>query len=155
MHVLDPDTLAGAIRAGFWEPLTDPLEIIDPTNIRLIIDEAFNNALEAVSVDVKGILDDIVEVINEQFRAIRAEIRLLLEQIKEAVTTVFESLKAVLDRVERLVFVELLERLGRVIDNLGLSFDKELDRVRNAVDDMLAAIPVGDSYRGKVEVRLY
>ena len=54
-------------------------------------------------------------------------------------------MKEVIKRLEELVFVELLERLKRLIDNLGLSFDKELDRVRNAFDEMLAAIPLGSS----------
>lgn len=44
---------------------------------------------------------------------------------------------------EQLIFKDLLERLRRVIDNLGMSFDRELDRVRNAFDEMLATLPVG------------
>jgi hypothetical protein len=56
--------------------------------------------------------------------------------------------KEVVKRLEELVFVELLERLKRLIDNLGLSFEKELERVRNAFDEMLAAIPLGSSSGG-------
>ena len=46
------------------------------------------------------------------------------------------------ERVERLVLVELLDRLNRLVANLGTSFDQELDRVRAAFDDMLDAIPL-------------
>ncbi len=67
----------------------------------------------------------------------------LLSQLREALETTGQSLDQVLDRVEQLVLVDILERLKRLADNLGVSFDRELDRVRNAFDTMLAAIPLG------------
>ena len=49
---------------------------------------------------------------------------------------------SLVDRVEQLVFNELLDRLDRVIDSLGIRCDQELDRVHNAFNGMVAAIPV-------------
>ena len=54
--------------------------------------------------------------------------------------------------VEQLVFVDILARLGGAIDNLGMSFDAELDRVRNSFDSMLNAIPLGSSASVSVSV---
>jgi hypothetical protein len=51
----------------------------------------------------------------------------------------------VLQRVEHLVFVDILDRLRKLLDNLEASFGQELDRVRSAFDEMLAAIPLGGS----------
>ena len=141
-RILEPDALADSIRSNVFDPLTDPLKAIDPTEIKRNVNEVFNTLLNVISGNVKGVLDDIAEVLDQQLRAIRAEIRSLLEQIKEAMNMVFEKLKHVLDQVEGFVFVDLLERLNRIIDNLGMSFDKELDRVSNAFNNMLAAIPV-------------
>ncbi|MBI1928704.1 hypothetical protein HYR99_31225, partial [Candidatus Poribacteria bacterium] len=142
MLLLNPSPLADSIRDHFFAPLTDSLTAIDPAEIKAKVDEAFKKALNALSTNVKGILDDIAKVIDEQLRAIRAAIRSLLESVKAAIQAASEGLKNVQDGVQRLVFVELLERLSRVIDNLGVSFDKELSRVRNAFDGMIAAIPV-------------
>ena len=63
-------------------------------------------------------------------------------QVQATITVALNSLKEIVKQLEDLVVVELLDRLGRVIDNLGGSFDQELDRVANAFDAMLAAIPL-------------
>ena len=61
--------------------------------------------------------------------------------MRAAIDELLAGLQGVLDRLEALVFVEILTRLGQAIDNLGMSFDTELDRVNNAFNAMLAAIP--------------
>jgi hypothetical protein len=142
VRLLDPDALADSIHIHLFDPLIEPLKAIDPADIKRKVNEGFDKALNAVSDGVKRILDDIVKVIDEQLGAIRAEIQSLLEQIKKVTQTVFESLKKVRGQFERFVFVGVLERLNRGIDNLGVSFDQELSRVRNAFDKMVAAIPV-------------
>ncbi|MBN1480111.1 hypothetical protein EH223_19315 [candidate division KSB1 bacterium] len=142
VRILDPEELANSLKTNFYDPLTAPLEELNPTQIKIKIDEVFDKAVTAVSQSIKDILADIVDVIDETFRTIRAEIQTIIDSLKTTIANAFDSLKGILDKFENLVFVELLERLNRVLDNLAVSFDKELDRVRNAFDAMLAAIPV-------------
>ena len=101
-----------------------------------------------VSAPVREVLDDIAGALEEQLKAMREEVQNLLDQIEETLGNTAGRVKEVVKRLEELVFIELLERLKRLIDNLGLSFDKELERVRNAFDEMLAAIPLGSSSGG-------
>src|SRR5215203_5506129 len=143
VRVLDPSALADSIRENFFDPLTGSLEDINPATIKGEIDETYRETLAAVSTTVREVLNDIAGALEEQLKAMREEIQNLLDQIEETLGTTAGRVKEVVKRLEELVFVELLERLMRLIDNLGLSFDKELDRVRNAFDEMLAAIPLG------------
>ncbi|HEX2739348.1 MAG TPA: hypothetical protein VHM69_02785 [Rubrobacter sp.] len=145
VRVLDPDALADSIRENFFDPLTGALQDINPATIKGEIDETYRETLDAVSTTVREVLDDIAEALEEQLKAMREEIQKLLNQIETTLGTTAGRVKEVIERLEELVFVELLERLKRLIDNLGLSFDKELGRVRNAFDEMLAAIPLGSS----------
>jgi ElaB/YqjD/DUF883 family membrane-anchored ribosome-binding protein len=148
VRVLDPDALADSIRENFFDPLTGALQDINPATIKGEVDEKYRETIDAVSTTVKEVLDDIAEALEQQLKAMRDEIQNLLDQIEETLGTMAGRVKEVVKRLEELVFVELLERLMRLIDNLGLSFDKELDRVRNAFDEMLAAIPLGNSSGG-------
>jgi ElaB/YqjD/DUF883 family membrane-anchored ribosome-binding protein len=143
VRVLDPDALADSIRENFFDPLTGALDDINPATIKGEVDEIYRETLAAVSTTVREVLDDIAGVLEEQLKAMREEIQNILDQIEETLGNTAGRVKEVVERLEKLVFVELLERLKRLIDNLGLSFDKELDRVRNAFDEMLAAIPLG------------
>ncbi len=150
VRVLDPDALADSIRENFFDPLTGALDDINPATIKGEVDETYRETLAAVSTTVREVLDDIAEAVEEQLKAMREEIQNLLDQIEETLGNTAGRVKEVVKRLEELVFVELLERLKRLIDNLGLSFDKELDRVRNAFDEMLAAIPLGTGASGGV-----
>jgi ElaB/YqjD/DUF883 family membrane-anchored ribosome-binding protein len=145
VRVLDPSALADSIRENFFDPLTGSLEDINPATIKGEIDETYRETLAAVSTTVREVLNDIAGALEEQLASMREEIQHVLDQIEETVDTTAGRVKDVVERLEQLVFVELLQRLRRLIDNLGLSFDKELDRVRNAFDEMLAAIPLGSS----------
>jgi hypothetical protein len=144
-RVLDPDALADSIRENFTDLVTGALKDIDPAVIKGKIGEAYRETLDAVSNTVGGVLDDIAQVLEENLSSMREEIQKLLGEVRETLEKEAKRVTGVVDRLERLVFVELLERLERVIDNLGVSFDQELDRVRNAFDEMLAAIPLGTS----------
>jgi hypothetical protein len=144
LHVLDPDALADSLRTNFFDPLTAPLHAIDPGHLKAEVNQVFEDALNAVSTRVTDILETVVRIVDEQLRIIRDQIQALLAKIRNTITTVAQGVKQTIDRVERLVFVELMDRLNRVVDNLGVSFDAELDRVRSAFDDMLAAIPLGE-----------
>jgi hypothetical protein len=148
VRVLDPDALADSIRENFFDPLTGALDDINPATIKGEIDETYQETLASVSTTVREVLDDIAGALEEQLKAMREEIQNLLDEIEETLGTTAGRVKDVVKRLEQLVFVELLERLKQLIDNLGLSFDKELDRVRNAFDEMLAAIPLGTSSGG-------
>jgi ElaB/YqjD/DUF883 family membrane-anchored ribosome-binding protein len=148
VRVLDPDALADSIRENVFDPLTGALDDINPATIKAEIDVTYRETLAAVSTTVREVLEDIAGTLEEQLKIMREEIQNLLNQIEETLGNTAGRVKEVVERLEELVFVELLERLKRLIDNLGLSFDKELDRVRNAFDDMLAAIPLGTSSGG-------
>jgi ElaB/YqjD/DUF883 family membrane-anchored ribosome-binding protein len=148
VRVLDPDALADSIRENFFDPLTGALDDINPATIKDEIDETYQETLAAVSTTVMEVMDDIAGALEEQLASMREEIQHLLDQIQETVESTAGRVKDVVERLEQLVFVELLESLKRLIDNLGLSFDKELDRVRNAFDEMLSAIPLGTSSGG-------
>ena len=141
-RILDPAALTDALNA-LLTPLLESLDALNPTNIKTQLNDTFNSALSTITGSVKAILDDIVVVINDQLRAIQLAVRALLDEIKLTIESVLDGLQGVFDQVENLIFVEVLERLCQVIDNLGLSFDQELDRVRQAFDAMLAAIPLG------------
>jgi len=145
VRVLDPDALADSIRENFFDPLTGALEDINPAKIKNELDETYQETLAVVSTTVKDVLNHIAGAIEDQLKAVREEIQRLLEEVQKAVENTAKRVTDVVDRLEKLVFIGLLERLKQVIDNLGLSFDKELDRVRNAFDEMLAAIPLGPS----------
>ena len=142
VEILDPEALSASLKTNVIEPLTAPLSAIDPSRIKEQINESYTRVLSAVSTSVKGILDSIAQAVDEQLKAIREVLRSFVAQIKETISSALSGVKDLLDQVERLVFVELLDRLGNVVDNLGVSFDKELDRVQNAFDAMLDAIPV-------------
>ncbi len=142
VRILDPDTLTTQLTT-LMNTLTAPLHAIDPAQIKSQINAVYNSALAALTNNVKAILDDLVGIINDALRSIKAAFKALIDQIKAAITAILSDLHAVFDRLEQLVFVDILERLNRVLDNLGMSFDSELDRVVNAFDSMLAAIPLG------------
>jgi hypothetical protein len=143
VRVLDPAQLTTAIEAVL-APVQESLQALNPAAIKAQIDAVFENAVRAVTVTVRGFLDELVGVVDGQLRTLRAALRFILDQLKGTLTAALATLQAILKQIEDLVFVEILDRLGRVIDNLGVSFDAELERVRGAFDEMLRAIPLGD-----------
>jgi hypothetical protein len=151
VRVIDPEDLRLKL-AGLLDTATAPLHAIDPAQIKAQINAVYNSALAALTNGVKAILDDLVAVIDDALRNIKTAIKDLMAQIKAAIAAILHDLQMVLDRVEQLVFVDILERLGRVIDNLGMSFDVELDRVRNSFDAMLDVIPLDSSASVSVSV---
>jgi hypothetical protein len=144
VQVIDPQALRQDLTA-LMNTLTAPLAAINPSQIAAQLNGVYNSALAALTTQVNDILDNIVDMVDTSLRAIRAAIHSLLDQVQGAITAILEGLQGVLDRVEGLIFVEILGRLGAVIDNLGMSFDAELDRVRLAFDAMLGAIPLESS----------
>ena len=141
-HILDPAQLTAAINA-ILDPMKAAVQALSPSAFKARIDASFNNVVATIGVTLKALLDDLVGVIDGQLRTLRAALRVVLDQLKAAMAAALAGLAALLQQIEDLIFVEIIERLGTVIDNLGLSFDQELARVANAFDEMLQAVPLG------------
>jgi methyl-accepting chemotaxis protein len=141
-RIIDPDALAQSLRDKLLAPLLAPLRAIDPSAIKQRLDQSFTRAVAAIRTSVTAILDAVAGVVDEKLRAVRAKVGQVITDLRQTLQRVGKDLQAVVERVERLVLVELLERLNRLVANLGTSFDQELDRVRAAFDDMLDAIPL-------------
>jgi ElaB/YqjD/DUF883 family membrane-anchored ribosome-binding protein len=142
VRVIDPDALAQSLRDKFFTPLLDPLKAIDPSAIKLRLDQTFSHAVAAVRDGVKAILDAVAQKVDEKLKAIRAQVEQVIANLRKTLQQAGQDITAVVQQVEQLVLVELLGRLNRVVASLGSSFGSELDRVRGAFDDMLAAIPL-------------
>lgn len=141
VRILDPDALTTEL-TDLMNTLTAPLHAIDPAQIKAQINAVYASAVATLTNDVRAIIDDLADIIDSALSGIKVAFQALVAQIQVAISAILGDLQAVFDRLEQLVFVDILERLGRVLDNLGMSFDAELDRVRNAFDSMLDAIPL-------------
>jgi hypothetical protein len=140
-HVLDPAQLAAGINA-ILDPIKTAVQALSPAAFKARIDASYNNVVTTVTVTLKALLDDLVGVIDGQLRTLRAALHAVIDQLKAALQAALATLGDLLKQIEDLVFVEIIERLRKVIDNLGVSFDQELERVANAFDEMLHAIPL-------------
>lgn len=147
VRILDPEQLAASLHTNIYDPLLAALEAIDPAALKARLNQIFQSALNAITGNIKAILDDIVAALDQQLQSLRTAVKDIASQIKQAVEKATQAFEGLVERVEHLVFVEVLERLRRLIDTLGVSFEQEVDRVRSAFDEMLAAIPLsgGDS----------
>jgi hypothetical protein len=143
LHVLDPVALAASLRSAVFDPLMSALDGINPANLMARLDAVFQTAVQAVTTDVRAILDDIAGALQTQLQELKMAVQSVINQIDQAMTSATETFANMVEKLERLVFVEILGRLRKVIETLGVSFDRELDRVRNAFNEMLAAIPIG------------
>jgi len=141
-HVIDPDALAQSLRETFT-PLLAPLNAIDPSAIGQRLDQSFRRAVSAVHDDARAVLDALARAVDGKLASVRAAVEHVIGSVRQTLQKARQDLQAVLEQVEQLVLVEVLDRLDRLVANLGVSFGAELDRVRNAFDDMLAAIPLG------------
>lgn len=142
VRILDPERLAAALRTSIFEPVDKALKALDPATLKARLNEAYRKVLKAVVDNIRPILDDIAAALDELLTKIRDEVKKLLGQLKETIGQAKAIFDGMVKQVEDLVFVEIIERLHKVLDNLGVSFDKELSRVRKAFDQMLAALPL-------------
>jgi|GEM_PF-1456222 len=142
VRILDPEKLAAALRESIFGPVENALKALDPAALKARLDEAYQKVLKALVDNVRPIIDDIARALDEQLTLIRDEVKKILGGLKETIGQAKAVFDGMVKKVEDLVFVEVLERLRRVLDNLGLSFEKELSRVRKAFDQMLAALPL-------------
>jgi len=141
-RIIDPDGLAQSLRDDLLVPLLEPLRALNPSTIRIRLDLTFTRAVAALQDGVTAVLGSVAEVVDERLAVLRAAVEKVIGTLRTALQTAGKQLRGVVQEVEDLVLVELLGRLERLVGNLGTSFDTELDRVRSAFDDMLAAIPL-------------
>lgn len=144
VRVLDPAALAAELNSAIFDPVKNAVAAIDPAVLKGKLDAAFQRVVGVIATDVRGIIDEIAAAIDTQLQALQAAVTTIVQQIQTAIAAAVQSLHDVLQRVEQLVFVDLLAHLRTLLDNLQASFERELDRVRSAFDAMLAAIPLGD-----------
>lgn len=142
LKLLAPDAIADLIRENIYQPLIDPLGAIEPVKIKDRINSSYQSAVQAITQSVRNFIDELISTIDELFRSLRAGAQSIVDEITVTMRTGMETINSIITRIEQFILVELLARLNQVIDNLGTSFDKELDRVSNSFDEMLRAIPV-------------
>lgn len=142
MAVLDPIPLAKQLRTDIYLPLRVPLDAIAPDKIAAQLNAAFKAVSTALTDGVRALLDKIVGAVDVKLTDVRTRIQAIIQQVKDLITGTVTKVRAALDKLEDIIFVGVLERLQKLIDKLGVSFDKELNRVVQAFDAMLAAIPL-------------
>jgi phage-related protein len=142
VRILDPARLAASLSESIFEPVMKALGALDPATLKARLNEAYSKVLDAVVNSIKPILDSIANALDEQLKRVQAEVKKVFDELKETIDKATKIFQDMVKQVEDLVFVEVLERLRRVLDNLGVSFDRELSRIRNAFDQMLAALPL-------------
>lgn len=148
VRVLDPAALAADLHAAIFDPVLSALDALDPARLKTRLDAAFQSVMDTLTNRVKAILDQIAAGLDEQLQRLKTAVASVIERLDQVISEAARAFQEVIQRVEHLVFVEILERLRRVIETLGVSFDRELERVKSAFDEMLAAIPLA----GPVEV---
>lgn len=141
-RILDPDTLATALRAIF-DPVRTAVNAINPATLRARLDSAYQSVVQTLGSALRSLLDEVAAILNGQLRALRDAVTRILDQVNGVVETTAQTFQEIIERIENLVFVEILDRIRQLLDNLNVSFDKEVDRVRNSFREMLNAIPVG------------
>ena len=154
LRVIDPQRLATDLHASVFDPVVSALSAIAPAALAARLDGAFRGVLQALTTNVSQILDRIAGALEQKFQSIRDAVEAVTSRITDAVEKAAQVFQNIIDRIEHVVFVELLERLRRIIETLGVSFHRELDRVRSAFDAMLNAIPLGGSASASAAVSL-
>lgn len=142
VRVIDPEALAADLRAAVYEPVHAAVAAVDPAALGVRLDAAYQSALTAVTDNVRALLDIVAETLDEQLARLREAVEEIVLGIEGALTAAAAAFDGLLDQVETLVFVEILERLRRLVQTLGISFEREVDRVVGAFDRMLGAIPL-------------
>jgi hypothetical protein len=143
VRIIDPAALAEQIRTNVLQPVLDVLGELDPAALKQRLDATYSRVLNALANAVRAILDDIVAAIDGELATLRAHLASFTTTLTTSLAGAIETIQRVIQKVEDLLFVELIERLRTVIRNLEASFGRELDRVRTAFDEMLNAIPLG------------
>jgi hypothetical protein len=145
LDILDPDQLASELRTTVWDPLTDPLEAIDPAAIQAQLDALYHQLVDKLSATLRGLVTQLKQAIDAFLAQVRAALKQVLDALKVQLEAILADVTALLQQIDQLVVHDLLGRLLTLLANLQTSFDQQLDRVRNEFDAMLNAIPLGSS----------
>ncbi len=145
LDVLDPDELAAELRTSIWDPLIDPLKAIDPAAIQVQLDALYQQLIDKLAASLHGLIAQLEQAIDVFLGKVRAALKLVLDALRVQLEAILADVTALLGQVDQLIVNDLLGRLLTLLANLQVSFDRELDRVRNEFDAMLDAIPLGSS----------
>ncbi|GAB3436861.1 hypothetical protein [Flindersiella endophytica] len=143
LAILDPGAIIPRLRTELFQPFLDVFDAVDPAQLASRVDASYTAAVETLAARVDEILDALAGVLDQPLRQLVEDVQALIAELQATVTAAGNALETVVDRLERLDLVVLIDRLSIVLDNLRTSFALELERVANAFDDMLDAIPVG------------
>ena len=119
------------------------LQAVDPARLGARLETAYQSALAAVTGKVRALFDTVAAALDAQLQRLRDAVGRVVGLIEDALKTAAAAFDGVVGTIEHLVFVDILERLRRVVRTLGTSFEREVDRVVGAFDRMLDAIPLG------------
>lgn len=148
LRVIDPATLAADLRTNVYLPVQQALDAVNPARLGARLDLAFQRAVDALGRNVRALLDQVASALDAQLQRLREAVATIVDRISAALAQAAQAFGTLLDGLEHLVFVELLDRLKRLVESLGVSLDREVDRVVSAFNDMLDAIPLGGGQGG-------
>lgn len=142
LQILDPDALSERLYTLF-DPVVGALDSLDPARLKVRLEDPFLTIRMAITKNVSRVLDEIAAAIDQQLRVLRNAVTAMAERIEVAIKVASDTFDNLVHRIEQLILVDVIAHLENVIETLGVNFDKELDRIRNAFDAMLNAIPLG------------
>lgn len=148
LHVLDPEGLASSLRENLWEPLMDPLEAINPAVLKAQLHGLYMALLEKITASINGLLDQIKQAIDAFLGQIRQALNAVLASLKQQIEEILAGVTALMENLDRLIVEDIFQRLLNLLENLKVSFDRELDRVGNEFNAMLNAAPLGAESSG-------
>jgi molecular chaperone GrpE (heat shock protein) len=137
-----PSINLGEIATRLRDMLIAPIEQLNPAGIKPALAETYGRIIGVINDAIYGLLDPIRDSIDARVAEAREVIVGLVERVRGIINRAGAILKDLLARVKDLVFTEIIGRLDRLITQLGMSFDTEIDRVAAAFRNMLRAIPV-------------
>lgn len=143
VRIIDPTALAADLHTAIYDPVHSALAAVDPARLGQRLDLAFQRALAALTSNVKALLDQIATALDSQLQRLKDAVQSIAGSIENALTQAAQVFSGLLEGLEHLVFVDILERLKTLVRTLGVSFEREVDRVVSAFDQMLGAIPLG------------
>lgn len=152
LDILNPDELAADLRSNVWEPLIDPLNAISPAALKAQLQALFDNLLTKIAVALDGLLEELMLAIDVFLSRIREAISQTLGALSQQIDNILEGVNDLIEQLDNLIIDELFNRLLNLLSNLKISFNLELDRVRNEFDAMLNAIPLSGSASASVDL---
>ncbi|TQM61941.1 hypothetical protein [Humibacillus xanthopallidus] len=143
VEALDPTTLLADLRTEVYLPITEAIAALDPHELAARLDATYTKARTGILDEFTGLIDAVTRALNEHLAGVRKAVQDLLGRLDTTLTAATTDVQDVVKRVSDLVFVDLLQRLRQVLENLQHSFDTELRRIARAFDAMLDAAPIG------------